>query len=88
LSNFFFASKRFPQKSTFLGFWKLNFSPKKQDLINDFKCIRIVFERTIQLLDLEGFQTKDDREERRISGEGFHFFINFKAVSLQNYGFW
>ncbi len=41
--------KIFPQKSTFLGFWKLNFSDKKQDLINDFICIRIVCESTIQL---------------------------------------
>jgi hypothetical protein len=61
LSDVLFASKSFPQKSTFLGFWKLNFSDKKQDLIKDFKCIRIVFERAIQLSDLEGFQTKADR---------------------------
>jgi hypothetical protein len=61
VSNVFFTSKLFSQKSTFLGFWKLNFSDKNQDLINDLICIRIVFERTVQLSDLEGFQTKADR---------------------------
>ncbi len=61
MSDVFIASKSFLQKTTFLGFWKLTFPDEKQALTEDFKCIMIVFENTIQLSDLEGFQTKADR---------------------------
>ncbi len=47
--TFSLHEKVFHTNGFFLSFWKLNFFDKKQDLIKDLICIRIIFERIIQL---------------------------------------